>query len=228
MKRLLAIIMSFLFALFNNTGYVISDKPLFGAEKYYKFEDESSFTEQELITRFNKSGEQSITTSVPVGGAKIVQGDSEHRTKGYYFYSTLSGVDKVDYTIVSQYDNSKGQIKWNNTNGSDVYIVSPCACHIVTDFSKDNSGGRDLALESTDKQFRFEFSNMERRFTEMQRTPPSDGEDWTNCAKVDKNYTLPAGYLVGIAQDGTQLTVKMAGDGGTWNTCTLEQLYFKQ
>lgn len=228
MKRLLAMIMSFIFALTNNTGYVASEKPLFGAEKYYMFEDESSFTEQELISRFNKTGEQSITTSIPVGSAKIVQGDVEHRINGYYFYTTLSKVETIDPEVISTLDNEKGQFKWNDANGSDVYIVSPCDCHVVTDFSTDNSGGRDLALESTDKKFRFEFSNLERRFTEIQRTPPPDGEDWKNCAKISKDYTLPAGYLVGIAQAGTQLTIKVSSDEGTWLPCTLDQLYFKQ
>ena len=152
-------ILSFIFALLNNTSFVVSEKPLFGADKYYMFEDEYSLTDQELIDMFNKKDEQSRTTSIKVGGAKVVQSDNEHHAQGRFYFKVVPKETTLDYEYISKHDNTKGVFTWGNVDGEESYVVCPMPCYITTDFSSDNSGGRDLTLQSTDGKYKFEFSN---------------------------------------------------------------------
>lgn len=203
MKRLLALIMTFLFALNNNVSYQASDNSVYTPDSFYKVEGNEAPDYRyiyENYTELQASG-KCIGTSVTIArssdGLIQLTPDSSY----LYWWDSLSN-EQID----KAYLDSLGDSYEFSVRS---YIVAPRDCKVLT--KPNDGGGHCIDLVTTDGKYSVHISDMERLFCDRKRTVP-DGEDvmthnWNHTVSIE-GYVIRKGCLVGIATEGTTVTVK--------------------
>ena len=188
MRRILAMLLSVFFSIFNNTNYVASSKPNFNPGGIYMFENEDGYTTQELNEKRTGTDDTNETPQKDDDATK--QGGTYSPTAG----KKLSN-DDLDQT---KYTWSDEDIQKNKR------IVMPEDGTVINDENKGN-GGHDLTIKAGDKTF--EFRNMQCRYPEINK---EQQEVWTNIEDLT-GRKISSGSTIGIAKVGTTLEIKENG-----------------
>lgn len=208
MKRLLALIMTFLFALNNNVSFQASDNSVYSPDSYYKVEGNEAPDYRYIYdnyTELQASG-KCIGRSISVVGSDTRQIHLTEDSSYLYWWSTL-GTAKISKTYLDTLGDSF-QFSYR-TN-----IVAPRDCKVLT--KPSDGGGHCIDLVTTDGKYSIHISGMERLFCDRKRSAP-EGEDimthnWNHTVSIE-GYVIRKGCLVGIATDETTVTVKAEKDG---------------
>lgn len=214
MKRLLSLILTFFFALNNNVAFQASDAKPFAPESYYRVEgnEEPDYRYMyENYTNLQTSGKCISTSTNLSNNATLVVLDDAINLK-YWFVSGKTDID----------ENFLDNIGEEYTFEKNAYIVAPQACIVQTKTS--DGGGHSMLLATSDGKYKIYVQGMERWFCDRRRSTP-DGIDpmdytWVHTANVE-GYTIPKGYMIGVADEGTTVTIVTA-DGAA---ATMTEFY---
>lgn len=208
MKRLLSLLLTFFFALSNNVGFQASDNKPYTPESYYRVEGN-----EQPDYRYMYENYTNIQTSGKCIGTSMTLTSSSQLVKvedgvNYKYWFDNSEKDTVTDAFLGSFDNEY-------TFENYAYIVAPQACTVKTKTS--DGGGHSMLLATSDGKYNILVQGMERWFCDRRRSTP-DGIDpaeytWVHTVNVE-GYTIPKGYLIGIATEGTTVTVQGA-DGTT-------------
>lgn len=191
MKRLLAIILSFFYAVTNNTAVIHSDNQDFKINSYYIFEDEDSFTPSELEDRKSRGTEQ-------VSAEPIQSTNPFKSTSGVYWITELK------YQDIDKWTNTQSQILWGTGIYKNKRIVMPEEAKIT---EASPTTGR-IVLQNDN--YKFVFENVDRFYCYLGVKANSDGT-WPSLPTEFIGTSLKGGCVVGLAQDGTTLTIYKSG-----------------
>lgn len=202
MKRLLAMLISMLFAVTNNVSYQASGDVPFQVDGYYKITGEEPTDYRALYS-------DGVNVSA-IGGC----------TDKFYSVSELLGTKKfpgVEPQRIMSDDRSYA-FYWVEANGltmadicnvgtiytfeNDGYIVVPDKSKILS--SKTDSGGHSIILEDSITGYRYIFNNMERWCCDLNRTavPDEDGTvNWVHTVSLT-GKEIGGGKCIGIATQG--------------------------
>lgn len=202
MKRLLALIMTFFFALNNNVSFQASDNSVYAPDNYYRIEGNESPDYRyiyENYTELQASG-KCIGTSVNIAQSATDVHLTEYSSHLYWWDTTC------EEEITEGYLNSLGN---TYTFESRANIVAPRDCKVLT--TVDDGGGHLLDLVTTDGKYEIHIANMERLFCDRKRTLADDEDplkaNWNHTVSI-KGYVVKKGCMLGISAEGTTVTVK--------------------
>lgn len=208
MKRLLALIMTFLFALNNNVSYQASDYSVYAPDSYYKVEGNEPPDYRyiyENYTDLQASG-KCIGTSVTIASSSKDLVHISDEASYLYWWSTL-GSKNVDKAYLDGLgDSFTFEYRTN--------IIAPRDCKVLT--KPSDGGGHCIDLITTDGKYSVHISDMERLFCDRKRTVPDDEDimthNWNHTVSIE-GYVIRKGCLIGIATEGTTVTVKAEKEG---------------
>lgn len=206
MKRLLALIMTFFFAMNNNVAFQASDNSVYAPESYFRIEGNEAPDYRymyENYTNIQTTGKclgQSLNVST---GTSLLQVE-ENGIKGPYKYWFDSSDHSMKVEGLSAFGNTY-------TFEGTAYIVAPQDCIVET--TSSDGGGHSMKLTTTDGKYTIYVQGMERWFCCRRRSTP-DGVDpaeytWIHTINT-YGYKIPRGYMIGIATQGTTVTVERA------------------
>ena len=199
MRRVFAMLLAVFFAIFNNTPYRTSEKPMYNPSGNYIFADEDGFTAQELNAKSSGVNSNKTLSVAPKVDGAVEQAGLQSAKSG----RQLTGTEL-----------SETKLTWTDEDiQKDKTIVMPEDGTVIDDSNKGN-GGHDLTVQSGD--YTFYFKNMQCRYSDAgkrQQKVWSDSDDLTG-------KKISAGHMIGIAKVGTTLEIKKDG-----KAITLDQYY---
>jgi len=198
MKRLLALVISFFYAVTNNVSMVASDPVVFDEAKYYVIEDTDNLTSEELEERRTRPDE--TASDEPYSETNVVITNN-----GKYWCKAGSKSNFSDYSKHVSNDNKT--IVWNG-NENNMNIICPEEAVITYDCKSDSSGHHNLTLK-TNSGFDIVIEDMKCWYSDKGRKEPSDGM-WSGGPDIS-NKTLKAKNVIGIAKSGTRLKIYKDG-----------------
>lgn len=210
MKRLLAMLMSVLFSIFNNVDYQASDNVDFSPDSYYYIEG-SEVPDFKSVYIGNPADESKrcVQSSEAVKGAHKVT-STNSSTVTYWL-----APERVDITTISGYG-------MEYTFTQEQAIVAPRRCKIYTHAA--SGGGHSMDLITLDNAYRFHVENMERWYCCRNRDALSDSTSaWQHTTDI-YGETIDDGYLIGNAQIGTTVSVYKY-DGADWVQISISDYY---
>ena len=208
MKRLLAMIMALMFSMSNNVDYQTNADEPFNPAGYYMVEGNEAPDYRYITQNYSSltSSGTCLAKSTSREHSVIVKLSELGPSKYWVDYSHNEPID------ASFFDEMNGATSYTFSGTAD--IVAPQACIVKT--KSTDGGGHSMLLETTDGHYQLYISNMERWFCCRNRTLPPDADPstytWTHTANVH-GYTIPAGYLIGKAQEGTVIEFRGATNG---------------
>ena len=205
MKRLLALIMTFFFAMNNNVAFQASDNSVYSPESYFRIEGNEAPDYRymyENYTNIQTTGKclgQSMNASAGIKPLHV----SDTGPYKYWFDGSDTEMDEKG-TGLSAFGDTY-------TFKDTAYIIAPQDCVVETRSS--DGGGHSMKLTTTDGQYTIYVQGMERWFCCRRRSTP-DGVDpaeytWIHTINT-YGYKIQRGYLIGIATEGTTVHVEKA------------------
>lgn len=205
MKRILSMILAVLFSISNNVDYQTNSDMVFVPDGYYTIEENEPPDYRYLTQNYS-----SLTSSGNCVGksARRQRGALIHMTElsNYKYWFDYSDADADEAYVTGLGDAS------SYTFTCEADIIAPQSLIVKT--KSTDGGGHSMLLESTDGKYTIYVENMERWFCCRNRQLPPDVDPstytWTHTCNV-YGYTIPGGYLIGRAVEGTTVTVMSGG-----------------
>lgn len=204
MKRLLALIMTFLFAASNNVSYQTSDYSVYTPESYYRIEGNEAPDYRYMFENYTmlQSDGKCVGSSTDLRDKAQTIHLSENSAFMYWFDSNATSAPSADdlKAMAASYSYAEGG-----------YII--CPRDLVVKTKGSDGGGHIMDLVSTDGKWKVHIAGMERWFCCRRRTIPDGQEpaDYTWLHTTDTyEYKIPRGYMIGVALQGTTITVSKA------------------
>lgn len=202
MKRLLAMLISMLFAVTNNVSYQMSGDVPFQVDGYYKITGEeptdyrSLYSDGVNVSAIGKCTDKFYSVSELLktrrfSGVTPERVTSDDRSYAFYWVEanglTMDDIRNIGTVYTFEHDG---------------YIVVPDKSKILS--SKTDSGGHSIILEDCITGYRYVFNNMERWCCDLNRgaIPDEDGTvNWVHTVSLT-GKEIGGGKCIGIATQG--------------------------
>ena len=203
MKRLLALILALAFSITNNVDFQASGETHYSRDSYYKIAEGDAPDYRYLTRNYSNLTSSGNCVGKPLQLSRAVSLHLD--SMGIYRYW-------LDYSMTSD-DISEDDVRamtsaQEYTFTEETWIVAPQKCVVET--KSTDGGGHYMRITTADGKWTFVIENMERWFCCRNRSVDADADvmntSWTHTVNV-AGSTIPGGYGIGRAVDGTTFTV---------------------
>lgn len=214
MKKILAIIVSFLLSAFNSLDFNMAGDKQYSVNDYYTIDVEDAPDYREFYSGTpSASNKTSCKTTNYSAQGKKVNMTSNVSYSGYWFEN---GVSKSE-------DILSDDTKFTFTSSG--YIIMPFDGTLSTDSTTNNGKNMTVVCNIDNKQYRITFENMECWYCDVGRENIDESNGY-HTSDNQKDKTFKAGNVLGRAVGGeTTVEIKPIKNGSVIGSCSIKQFY---
>lgn len=221
MKKLLAWLMSFFIALFNNVDFTQQDNREYDASNVYRLECEEREPDYRTMQQIHNSISSDVSCrnkNFSGRGKRVNYGNQNPPLQAYWFLENSMNLDEIS-------DSDKSL----TVNGSGQAIIAPYDCILVNEnlAANDCTTMELICTIHNEEKYRIAITGMSKWYCDKNREQLLP-HTWENPDKNGKKHTFSAGNVLGYTSEETVITVNAMRNGAVTDASITLRGFFTQ